>query len=73
MTGLSCKAAALNRPSRQPLLTWTLQNGFSGPDNAVLGLVGDFDSESVKLLVSDVFNDWEPQFGEPPVPPSLPM
>jgi len=42
------------------------------PDNAVLGICGDFDTNHMIELVNKVFGDWAPASGQPETPYAVP-
>ncbi|NJK38453.1 MAG: insulinase family protein [Oscillatoriales cyanobacterium RM1_1_9] len=58
--------ATLNNISRQDLIDFHQQ--YFQPQNMILGIVGDFDSETMKVLIADRFGDWQPD-GSAQVPP----
>lgn len=38
----------------------------AGPDTAVIGIAGDFDSAEMRAVVEAAFQDWTPQDGSEP-------
>ncbi|MDJ0676554.1 MAG: pitrilysin family protein [Calothrix sp. MO_167.B42] len=60
--------ATLNNISRKDLLGFYQK--YFHPNNMILGIVGDFDSQKMKSLIQSKFGDWEknPQFSQPSLP-----
>jgi len=58
----------LDRISREDLVAFHRQ--YFHPENMILGVVGDFDSERMQVLIAEQFGDWEPapQAQTPPLP-----
>jgi len=63
-------ADGLRGITREDLLRFV--RTWQRPDAAVLGIAGDFDSDSMQSLITEVFQGWEPAPGEPLQPPDLP-
>jgi zinc protease len=60
--------ATLEAISRQDLLTFHQQ--YFWPGNAMLGLVGDFDSKAAKSLIEQSFGAWKGKGKRPEMPPT---
>ena len=54
--------------SREDLVSF--YGKYFHPNNAILGIVGDFDSKKMRLLIKEKFGDWknDPQLEVPPLP-----
>ncbi|NJM73707.1 MAG: insulinase family protein [Scytonema sp. RU_4_4] len=50
--------ATLNNISREDLLKFKEQSFY--PNNMILGIVGDFDSQKMRSLIQAKFDDWKP-------------
>ena len=58
----------LDRIDREDLVTFYQQ--YFHPENMILGVVGDFDSEQMRSLIAETFGDWKPNplAENPPLP-----
>jgi predicted Zn-dependent peptidase len=57
--------SSIDRVTREDLVGW--HDRFFHPNNVILGLVGDFDSDEALALVRELFGDWQ----EGPAAPRL--
>jgi zinc protease len=55
--------ASLDRISRQDVVNFYQQ--AVRPDQMILGIVGDFDSQALRSLIEAKFGNWRPQAGQP--------
>ncbi|HEY5911068.1 MAG TPA: pitrilysin family protein, partial [Verrucomicrobiae bacterium] len=60
--------ATIKAVTREDLVAWHKQ--YYQPNNLLLGVAGDFDSQEMKQKIGALFDDWAkgPEFTPPPVP-----
>jgi zinc protease len=67
---ISPSAEMLDRLTREDLLSF--RQSMFVPNNGVLVMVGDFDSDSITARVEELFGPWSPQTVSQPGSPALP-
>lgn len=68
--GRTIEYSTLNNIEREDLIEFYQK--YFHPNNMILGVVGDFDSDQMRALIAEKFGDWEAKtpLNIPPIPPA---